>query len=164
MRLDIGFKSFPADEKEALPTLGGLMEIAGYVSLNADGTPSGPIRTVCIRPRKGTAGKIFKSYLAPESDYDRIALRCLFSSAETRMVFSVHPQDGKPRMGVVDLEDSSQLEDIRKFGLKGLFATPAAIKDMPIGMLGLAPLWVPSLHVNWSDAVMEGPWRLPDYR
>jgi hypothetical protein len=164
MKVDKLFKSFPNDETKALPTVGGLVELSGYVTLDDSGKPNGPFMVVSLRPRLGPRGKIYPSFLAPQSDFDRVGLRCLFTSTHTRVVFKIYPKDDKPRMGVVHIEDSPQLQDICDFSLKGLFATPKALKEMDVEMIGIAPLWVPALSVNWNNAVMEGTWRLPDYR
>ncbi len=103
-RLPVAFKPFPTSGT-TLPTLDQLVEISGFVKVDRNAVPSSPLFVLAIRPRLGASKKLYPTFLAPQNPFDRVALRALFSTG--RLVMTVHPADGKPKMIVACLSPES---------------------------------------------------------
>ena len=80
------------------------MEIAGFVLADSKGHPVGPLFILAIRPRQGASKKLYPTYLAPQTPFDRVALRSLFCSTH-RMILVTHPAEEKPRMFIAPISD-----------------------------------------------------------
>ena len=158
-------EAFPVfNESGDLPSLNKLVEIIGFVELNAQGRPSGELWILCIRPRNSAHGPQ-PSWLAPQADYDRIGLFSLWQDRPKQMLLMVHPMDKKPFMAIVDLGPNSfgQVEQFARDALRGASNATldqlrkSSIADFDVRM-------VLSVDIQWDNAVMEGTWKLPDYR
>ena len=154
-RLSEDFPIVPEDGNKALPSLNNLVEIIGFVTLDAEGTPFGDLHILCIRPRNSAHGPK-PCFLAPHSDYDRIGLLSFWTDHAKQVVLMAHPMDKKPFIVIADLGDAfAQLETFAREALNG--GTNKTLDGFRrADVVDFDVRSVQSVSINIQTAVMEG--------